>query len=115
MRFALAAAVGAALVAVPLAVAATGPQMSSDEFLTAVRCTAHEAASGAPRAALAEAKYELNSEARRQPVETAVQALAEARAIARQAVIGESGADAANLSACADAQLTADANGRRAV
>jgi hypothetical protein len=81
MRFALIATVAAAAVAVPLAVAAGAPQMSGDQFLNEVRCTAYENASGAY---VAEAKYQLNAEARRQPAETAAQAQAEASDIARQ-------------------------------
>ena len=42
MRFAVLATAAAAAVAVPLAVSASGPQMSSDQFLSAVRCTAYE-------------------------------------------------------------------------
>ena len=60
MRFALIATTAAAVVAVPFALAAAGPQMSSDEFLAAVRCTAYQGVSGQPSA---EARYELNADA----------------------------------------------------
>jgi hypothetical protein len=82
MRLALIATAAAAAIAVPLAVAAGGPQMTSDQFLSAVRCTAYEDATGGH---VAEAKYLLNAEARHQPAETAALARAEASTIARQA------------------------------
>jgi hypothetical protein len=94
MRFALIATTAAAVVAVPLAVAATGPQMKSDDFLTAVRCTAYDIASGAPAA---DARYELNLEGQRQPAETLAAAEAEASAIARQAVNSQTAHDQAML------------------
>jgi len=81
MRFALIATAAAAAVALPLAVAAGGPQMSSDQFLSAVRCTAYENATGGR---VAEARYVLNAEARRQSAETAALARAEAATVARQ-------------------------------
>ena len=84
MRFAVIATAAAAAVAVPLAVSASGPQMSSDQFLSAVRCTAYQdATSRDPQ--LSEAKWRLNAEARRQPAETAAYAQAEASSIARLA------------------------------
>jgi hypothetical protein len=98
MRFALIATTAAAALAVPLAVAATAPQMSDQDFIAAVRCTAYEDAQR-PDAALAEAKWRLNSEARRQSIETAVTAQAEASAAARQAVSGAGGEIAANCGA----------------
>jgi hypothetical protein len=79
MRFALLATSVAAVVAVPLAVHASGPQMSRNEFLAAVECVA-----AAPGAQLSDAKVQLNAEARRQSPEIA----AEARALALQAVNG---------------------------
>ncbi|HYD86094.1 MAG TPA: hypothetical protein VEA80_01335 [Vitreimonas sp.] len=110
MRFAVFATGAAAIVAVPMALSATGPQMSGDQFLSAVRCTAYEAAAQ-PGAELGAVKMQLNAEARRQPAETAAQAQAEARAIARQAVISESGADGSMLAsaACAGPQFAAEA------
>lgn len=118
MRFALIATSAAAVVAVPLAVAAAAPQMTADQFLGAVRCAAFEAAVD-PRAELGAVKMQLNAEARRQPAETAAQAQAEARAIALQAVIGESGAAGSKIAselnaACSDGLLMSDAAAARA-
>jgi hypothetical protein len=109
MHFALVATGAAALVAVPLALGVTGPQMSGDQFLSAVRCVAYADVTR-PDAELGVVKMELNAEARRQPAATAAQAEAEVGAIARQAVNTESAADAAMLhseraQACAGAQL----------
>lgn len=102
MRFAAIATTAAAIVAVPFAMGATAPQMSGEEFVSAVRCTAYEDAAD-PSARLEEAKYQLNSEARRQAPETTALAREEARDAARQAV---SGADA-NLAASCGAQIAA--------
>lgn len=119
MRFALIATSAAAIAAVPLAMAATAPQMSSDQFLSAVRCTAYtDVMTEAPGLALA--KYELNAEARRQTAETAAQAQADASAIARQAVITQTAQDQAMLrqqysAACADGQLAGGADGQATV
>lgn len=96
MRFAFLATTAAAVVAVPFALAATAPQMSDQEFLSAVRCTAYESAAH-PNAQLAEVKWQLNSEARRQSAETAALARIEAGAAARQAV---NGADAELAASC---------------
>jgi hypothetical protein len=110
MRFALVATVAAAAVAVPLAVSASGPQMSSEQFLAAVRCTAYEDIAH-PGDQLAEAKWRLNAEARRQPLATAALAEAEVSSIARQAA----SEDAAELdkryaAACAGPQLARGAD-----
>lgn len=86
MRFALLATCVAAIVAVPLAVHASGPQMTGAEFLSAVRCVASEASDPA-------AEYQLNTEARHQAPET----VAQARAIALQAVNGGAGGDAVSI------------------
>lgn len=113
MRFAVIATAAAAAVAVPLAVAASGPQMSSDQFLSAVRCTAYENLSGAD-AGLTEAKWQLNAEARRQSAETAEQALAEVTQIARQAYSAEPGVlTQEQAAACAGAQVAAGADSRQ--
>lgn len=108
MRFALIATAAAAAIALPLAVAAGAPSMSSDQFLSAVRCTALENATGGQ---VAEAKYQLNAEARRQPAETAAQARAEAASVARQAAqsgeIDEQGCNGAGLLAGAGSQAGA--------
>jgi hypothetical protein len=106
MRFALLATSVAAVVAVPLAVHASGPQMSRNEFLTAVECVA-----AAPGGQFDEAKHQLNAEARRQAPETA----AEARALALQAVTGAGAHDGSMINAnetalCARVALIAGAN-----
>ncbi len=87
MRFAAIATTAAALLAVPIAMSVTAPQMSGDEFVSAVRCTAYAEAAN-PAARLEETKYQLNSEARRQAPETTALARTEASAAARQAVSG---------------------------
>ena len=106
MRFALLATSVAAVVAVPLAVHASGPQMSRNEFLAAVECVA-----AAPGGQFEDAKYQLNAEARRQAPETA----AEARALALQAVNGAGHPDGSMINAyesapCAGVALIAGAN-----
>lgn len=114
MRIALIATSAAAVFAVPLAVDLAAPQMTPAQFVEAVRCTAYQAAID-PAADLSAAKMQLNAEARRQPAEAAAQAYAESRAIARQAVISESGAGGAiieaELSAACIEQLIARAAG----
>ena len=119
MRLALIATGAAALVAVPLALGATGPQMTGEQFLSAVRCVAYEDLTR-PDAELRGVKFELNAEARHQPAETAAQARAEVGAIARQAVNTESAADQAMLrqeraEACAGAMLADGAAASNAV
>lgn len=94
MRFALIATTAAAVVAVPFALAAAGPQMTSDQFLTAVRCVAYENVTGAQ---VADAKYQLNAEGNRQSAETLAAAEAEVSAIARQAVNSQTAQDQAML------------------
>lgn len=94
MRFAFIATTAAAVVAVPFAVAASGPRMTSDEFLTAVRCAAYEDVAGA---LATEAKYQLNAEGQRQSAETLAAAEAEVSAIARQAVNSQTAHDQAML------------------
>jgi hypothetical protein len=118
MRLALIATGAAALVAIPLAVGAASPQMSGDQFLTAVRCAAYEDVTR-PDAELGALKMQLNAEARRQPAETAAQAQAEVDTIARQAVNTNSAADAAMISreraaACAGSELATGAAGSTA-
>jgi hypothetical protein len=109
MRIALIATGAAALVAVPMALSMTEPQMSADQFVSAVRCTAYDVVTQ-PKAETGAARMQLNSEALRQPAATVEQARAEASQIARQAVISESAGDGAMLrqeraAACAGAQL----------
>lgn len=95
MRFAFVTTSAAAVLAVPLALAAAGPQMSRDEFLNAVRCTAFEDTAGAG-ADLSLAKWRLNSEALRQSPATAAAAQAEVDAVARAAVNGQAAPIAAS-------------------
>lgn len=83
MRFALIATCAAAAVAVPLALAASGPQMSGEEFVGAVRCAAYAEVSGA---GAGDARWRLNAEAQRQPADTVAIAEAEVRAAARAAI-----------------------------
>jgi hypothetical protein len=109
MRFALIATSAAALAAIPLAVGVSGPQMSGEQFLSAVRCVAYHDVTRHD-ADLSLAKMQLNAEARRQSPETAAEAQAEVDAIARQAVNTESASDAAMIQAdraeaCAGARL----------
>jgi hypothetical protein len=117
MRLALIATTVAGVAALPFAVAVTGPQMSSEEFLSAVRCTAYEDVFRGD-AELREARYHLNAEARRQPAETAAQARVEVKAIALQAVNARSGEETAMLrreraDACSGARLATDAEASR--
>jgi hypothetical protein len=109
MRFAVLATTAAAVVAVPFALGAAGPQMTRDEFLSAVRCAAYEDVT-LQNAAVAEAKYELNTESLHQAPETVAAARAEVNAIARQAVNTQTAADQAMLreqraAACSTAQI----------
>lgn len=94
MRFALIATSIAAAVAVPFAMAASEPQMSSDQFLQAVRCTAYEGVTGAD---ISESRYALNAEAQRQSPMTAAEAQAEVEWIARKAVNTQTAAEAAMI------------------
>jgi len=112
MRFSLIAAVAAAAFAVPLVMAASGPQMSSEEFLTAVRCTAYAEVSQ-PGADHGAARWRLNAEALHQAPDTVVAAEAEVGAIARAAVADAPGADRLPARACAHAVI-AGGNGRTA-
>lgn len=119
MRFALIATAAAAAVAIPLAAGATGPQMSGDEFLSAVRCTAYSDLDQSD-AQLAEARYRLNTEARQQPAAVAAQARAEVTEIARKAVIIQNAADAATIhqeraAACSGGLLATGADSPSAV
>lgn len=84
MRLALIATTAAAAIAVPFMVSAAGPRMSSDQFLSSVRCVAYQDVSRAGDD-LGIEKMRLNSEARRQPAETAAQARTEVGVIAEQA------------------------------
>ncbi len=81
MRFSLLAASAAAVIAIPIALAAAGPQLSEDQFISAVRCVAFEDVSGADPS-LGAAKFRLNVEAARQPEGAVAAARAEVRAIA---------------------------------
>jgi hypothetical protein len=104
MRFAVLATAAAAAITVPLAVSAGAPQMSSDQFLSAVRCTAYEDLTRSD-AGLVEAKWQLNAEARRQSAETAARAEAEVDSIARQAYSADAGVLTQEHAAACAAQL----------
>ncbi len=113
MRFAVIATAAAAAIAVPMAVSASGPQMSSDEFLTAVRCVAYEDITQ-PNAQLAEAKWQLNAEALHQSAETAAEARAVVSSVAREAVQAETAAlRQESAIACAAAQLAGSPDSRQ--
>ena len=88
MRFAVIATAAAAAFAVLLAAAVSGPQMSSNQFLSAVRCVAYADVAGSG-AELSEAKYRLNAEARRQSSDAATQAHVEVQVIARRAAAAD--------------------------
>ncbi len=94
MRIALITTTVAAVIAIPMAVAAAGPQMTSSEFLNAVQCVAYEGASS-PSVDLGAAKLRLNTEASKQPAAIAAAAQREAHAISAAAASGEVRASAA--------------------
>ncbi len=101
MRFALIATTAAAAAIIPFALHVSQPQMTSDQFVGAVRCAAYEIVLN-PTTETSAARYRLNAEARRQPASVTVQAHAEASTIAHQAQaesVGELGA--ARAAACA--------------
>ena len=91
MRFSLIATIAATSLAAPFAIVAGGPQMSSEEFLSEVRCVAYADVSHA-NADLGANKFRLNAEAERQEPEVARQAIEEVEAIARLAAAGDLGA-----------------------
>ncbi len=114
MRFALIATAAAAAIAVPMAVDAAGPKMSGDQFVSAVRCTAYEAAVS-PQENLSVQRMRLNVEAQRQPqeaVERAHKAVntvsAAARAVANPADARMMRAE--RVAACSTAPVLAGAN-----
>lgn len=114
MRFAIVVTAVAAVIALPLAAGVSGPQMSSNEFISAVRCTAYAVVAG-PEARLSEAKYQLNAEARRQSPETTAQAQAEVQSIVRTAATAEPGTlRQAQTAACVDAHLAGGVDAGRA-
>jgi hypothetical protein len=88
MRIALITTSVAAAVAIPMAVAAAGPQMTSSQFLSAVQCVAYESAAS-PHADLGVAKFRLNAEASKQPASVTAAAQREARAISAAVQAGE--------------------------
>lgn len=110
MRFALIATSAAAAVAAPFVAAAAGPQMTSHEFITAVRCTAYEQVTS-PQNDLGAAKLRLNAEARRQDAETAQAARSQVTVIAEEAAGVDNASEAAILreraSTCAAGQMAA--------
>jgi|CXWL01.1.fsa_nt_gi hypothetical protein len=84
MRFALIATSVAAALLSPVVADVAGPQMTGDQFIAEVRCTAYQQVAH-PNLELGAERMRLNAEARRQPVETAVAARAEARSVSREA------------------------------
>lgn len=98
MRFSVAATSLAAIAAIPLAIAAAGPRMSQEQFLSSVRCVAAQEAGSTD---LAAAKTELNWEAHRQSPETVAEALDAVRSAAADA-------DQSDAS-CVDALLAGEA------
>ena len=82
MRFSEGVAILAAVAAVPVAVALSGPSMSEDQFLAEVRCVAYQDVVQA-NAPLGSQKTLLNAEATRQPDAVVTQALREVAAISR--------------------------------
>lgn len=111
MRFAVFATSVAALAAVPLAVTAMGPRMETDEFLNAVRCTAHANVAGL--ADMHAERRRLNAEARRQPAESVAQARAVVAAVSRGALGIAKASDGAILApgavACVGSMMAEDA------
>jgi hypothetical protein len=109
MRIAFITTSVAAIIAIPMAVTAAGPQMSSSEFLSAVQCVAYESAAS-PNADLGTAKIRLNAEASKQPAEVAAVAQRQVRAI--DAAI-QAGAPMA--AACGTSRIADEGRARRAV
>jgi len=99
MRFALIATAAAAAVAVPLAVQASGPRMSDDQFVSAVRCAAYDTvlASRAPETGTE--RMRLNAEAVRQSPEAVARAHNEVNAVSRRAATVANRDDAAMMRA----------------
>lgn len=98
MRFAAIATAAAAAVAIPLGLQAAGPQMSGEQFINAVRCTAYESVLS-PREDLGAAKMRLNAEAVRQPADVTQAAHNEVNDIARRAAAVANPADQAMIRA----------------
>jgi len=110
MRIALIATSVAAAVAIPMAVAAAGPQMTSSEFLSAVQCVAYESAAS-PNADLGVAKLRLNAEASKQPAPVAAAAQREARAVSAAVEAGE----AIGAAGCGASRIADEGRAGRAV
>lgn len=113
MRFALIATGLAALAVAPFVVDVSTSRMEAGDFLSAVRCAALENVTGRGPDFPA-MRRQLNAEARRQPVETAAQAIGEIDAITRWAAGVENADKAAILgaervSACAGAAVAESA------
>ena len=110
MRIAIITTSVAAAVAIPMAVAAAGPQMTSAQFLSAVQCVAYESAAS-PSADLGLAKLRLNAEATRQPASVAAAAAREARVISAAVKAGETPA----ASRCGASRIADEGRAGRAV
>lgn len=119
MRTALIAASVAFVFIAPLAIEASGPRMTSEAFVSAVRCAAHEAAAG-PRSANAAERAWLNIEAQRQAPEAVARAHNEVISISAAHRAVANPADAAMMraereAACAGApEITARQAGQNA-
>jgi len=106
MRFASALTAIAAVAAAPLLVAANGPHMQPEAFVSAVRCTAFQSAEASD--GLGAVKYQLNTELRRQSAPVAAEAAAAVREVAARADGVRSAEDVAifrkeGIAACAGA------------
>lgn len=108
MRTALIAASVAAVLITPLVIETSGPRMSGEAFVSAVRCAAHDAALD-PRGANAAERARLNVEAQRQTTHAVARAHNEVIAISAAHRAVANPADAAMMraereAACAGAQ-----------
>jgi hypothetical protein len=110
MRIALITTSVAAALAIPMAVAAAGPQMTTSQFLSAVQCVAYESATS-PGADLGAAKIRLNAEAGKQPAAVAGVAQRQARAISAAVAAGETVQGAA----CGASRIADEGDAERAV
>ena len=110
MRIALITTSVAAAIAIPMAVAAAGPQMTSSEFLSAVQCVAYESAAS-PNADLGVAKLRLNTEASKQPSDVAAAAQREAHAISAAVQTGGTAA----VAGCGASRIADEGRAGRAV
>jgi hypothetical protein len=97
MRIAAIATAAAAVVTVPLAVQASGPHMSGEQFVSAVRCAAYDSVLSTQNGAAQRAR--LNAEACRQPTEAVLRAHKEVNSVVAEARAVANPADAAMMRA----------------